>query len=115
VSIVDSLTVIVEQRSAFRAGRSSAIENGARTLQRVAKHYDLVVLDMGPLTADAHYVYQPSGGGESAVNAAIVVRDCRRTSEASTLAAVLQLKNLGVQAVGIAENYSSPHSALAAA
>ena len=42
------------------------------------------------------------------MNAALVVRDLRRTSEAETLVTATRLKSLGIDAIGIAENFLPP-------
>jgi hypothetical protein len=48
-------------------------------------------------------------------NAGIVVRDVRKTSEESTLVAAARLKMLGLEAVGVAENFAADRAARAAA
>lgn len=86
----------------------------ARTvLQEISAHYDLLILDLGPLSAESAYLWAPDA--PSIVDAAIVVRDCRQTTEADTVAVVAKLKSMGVQAVGVAENYAASLRSAAAA
>lgn len=71
-----------------------------------AASYDLLIVDAG--TADL-------GGNVETLDAAIVARDVRHTSEEETLVVAAALRNCGVKAVGIAENFSSSQSNRAAA
>ena len=114
VASVDSeLTVIPGKSPGSSPPPTAGIDRAASVLAGIAEHYDLVVLDIGPLANEARYLW--AQGTQSVVDAAIVVRDCRQTSQESTLAVAAKLKALGVQAVGIAENYTSSQLAVAAA
>jgi Mrp family chromosome partitioning ATPase len=75
-------------------------------LRGAAANCDLLIIDAGQ--ADL-------GGNIQAFDAAIVVRDIRHTSEAETLAVAASLRNQGVKAVGIAENFGSSQAIRAAA
>jgi Mrp family chromosome partitioning ATPase len=77
-----------------------------RTVQfidRLSAEFDLVVLDCGPLVDENKFL---EGGDACPLNAAIVVRDMRTTSEDDCQATVARLLNHGVEAIGIAENFN---------
>ena len=71
-------------------------------VQAVAAAADLLVVDMGTASAGRGF----EQGARCPLNAAIVVRDVRRTSEQDALATAVRLKEGGIAAVGIAENYA---------
>jgi Mrp family chromosome partitioning ATPase len=72
-------------------------------VQRISAQYALVVVDIGPLSAEQRH---PFADDELCpVNAAIVVRDMRCTTERKALATAQQLERSGIPAVGIAENF----------
>jgi Mrp family chromosome partitioning ATPase len=75
------------------------VNYGVRAL---ADAFDLVILDAGPVAAG---MAKFAGGSDCPVNAVLVVRDVRRTSEAETVATASRLKALGIPAIGIAENF----------
>ncbi len=81
-------------------------ERVGQLLRAAAANFDLLIIDAGQ--ADF-------GKNVDALDAAIVVRDIRHTSEADTLAAAATLRSRGVKAVGIAENFGSSQSSRAAA
>ena len=82
-------------------------------LRQLGADFDLLIIDAG-VTPDDVAMFE--GNGDCPVNAALVVRDLRRTSEAETLATAAKLKSLGIEAIGIAENFTpSPGSQVAAA
>lgn len=81
-------------------------ERVGQVIRAAAANFDLLIVDAG--RADL-------GKNVEALDAAIVVRDIRHTSEAETLAAAAALRNCGVKAVGIAENFGSSHASRAAA
>lgn len=93
------------------AGSGSSIkslgdERVGQIFRAAAASYDLLIVDAG--TADL-------GGNVETLDAAIVTRDIRHTSEEETLVVAAALRNGGVKAVGIAENFSSSQSNRAAA
>lgn len=93
------------------AGSGSSIkslgdERVGPIFRAAAASYDLLIVDAG--TADL-------GGNVETLDAAIVARDVRHTSEEETLVVAAALRNCGVKAVGIAENFSSSQSNRAAA
>ena len=85
---------------------SLADERVGQVLRAAAANFDLLILDAGQ--ADL-------GDNVKVLDAAIVVRDIRHTSQAETLNAAAALRNCGVKAVGLAENFSSSPAVRAAA
>ena len=83
-----------------------ADESVRDVLRRAAAGFDLLLIDAGQ---------DDFGENAGEIDAAMVVRDVRRTSEQESLAAALQLRDAGVKAVGIAENFSEPRQTAAAA
>jgi Mrp family chromosome partitioning ATPase len=83
------------------------------TLREIAAAFDLVIVDAGIAPAGAEMF---ESGAECPINAVLIVRDLRRTSETETLVTGSRLKSLGIDAIGIAENFSPrPGSQIAAA
>ena len=74
-------------------------------LQQAAASVDLLILDTGPLATGRGCPIE--SGRSCPVNAAIVVRDLRTTSEQETLDTAACLRTLGIEAIGIAENYAA--------
>jgi Mrp family chromosome partitioning ATPase len=72
-------------------------------VQEISAHYPLVVVDVGPLGAEARHPF--ASDGVCPVNAAIVVRDLRFTTEKKAIATAQHLERSGIPAVGIAENF----------
>lgn len=68
-------------------------------IQQAAREFDVVVLDAGPMTADEVYGKQP-------FDAAIVVCDRRHHTADEAQLLARQINVCGVEAVGIAENFS---------
>ncbi len=85
---------------------SLADERVGQVFRAAAASFDLLIIDAG--TADL-------GMNVDAIDAAIVARDVRHTSEEETLAVATGLRNGGVKAVGIAENFGSSQASRAAA
>jgi Mrp family chromosome partitioning ATPase len=77
-------------------------------VQTIATGVDLVVIDLGHMGSNSTCRFER--GANCPIDAAIVVRDVRRTSEQQTLAVAGRLKECGIDAVGIAENYAPPDS-----
>jgi len=78
-------------------------------IQAVARSAELVVIDMGCLGENPEHCF--AQGSACPVDAAIVVRNVRHTPEEDTLAAATRLKQCGIAAVGIAENFTRSESA----
>jgi len=72
-------------------------------LQRISRHYPLVIVDVGPLETEDHHPF--ADADTCPVDAAIVVRDMRNTTGQKTTATAERLQESGIQAVGIAENF----------
>ncbi len=111
-SLNDRMTVMPLRRLANQAPATVPAGVGG-VFDEIAVNYDLLILDLGPLTNEACHLLNRNG--VCGVNAAIVVRDMRKTSEGSTLGVAARLRDLGVQAVGIAENYSAARTVAVAA
>lgn len=103
-SVADRLTLFP-----LAAGESGAVEvtpgdERLQTLLReVSGHYPLVIIDGGPLGTDESHLF--SGEGVCPINAAMVVRDRRYTTERKVHLIAEQLLQSGIPAVGIAENF----------
>lgn len=82
---------------ANEAVSSLADESVAQVLRRAAAGFDLLLIDAGQ---------GELGATAELIDAAMVVRDVRRTSDQQSLATALLLREAGVKAVGIAENFS---------
>jgi len=112
-SLTDELTLIP---LSWEAARWSVVLDDHRLLQlldQAREVFDIVLVDLGSPFSDS-----PDCFGESApvaFDAAIVVRDVRRTNEQETLETVARFKSIGVDAVGVAENFRSRQPARAAA
>ncbi len=72
-------------------------------VQEISTHYPLVVVDVGPLGAEDRHPF--ASDEDCPVNAAIVVRDLRFTTEKKAIATAQRLERSGIPAVGIAENF----------
>lgn len=75
----------------------------SRLVRSVAAVTELVIIDLGPSSQETAHWWPK--GDRCPIDAAIVVRDTRLTAENQTLAAANALRQMGVSAVGIAENY----------
>ncbi|MCH5374613.1 MAG: hypothetical protein JJ992_11605, partial [Planctomycetes bacterium] len=103
-SLEDQLTLFP-----LKPDDASSVEVGderlIQILRRISVHFPLVVVDTGPMVAESRH---PLAGEEGCpVDAAIVVRDLRHTSEKKALATAERLLQSGIAAVGIAENFES--------
>jgi Mrp family chromosome partitioning ATPase len=86
----------------------------SRLLGEIARHFDLLVVDAGTMPSGDARMF-PSGA-DCPINAVMIVRDVRRTTETETLIMATRLKSLGIDAIGIAENFAQhrvPHTAAA--
>ncbi|MGE0755894.1 MAG: cellulose synthase operon protein YhjQ/BcsQ [Pirellulaceae bacterium] len=86
----------------------------SRLFRQAAEHFDLVIVDAGTLPTGDVPVFEL--GPACPINAVMIVRDVRRTTEVETLITASRLKELGIEAIGIAENFcrQQPGSAAAA-
>jgi Mrp family chromosome partitioning ATPase len=80
-----------------------AATSAAEVIRRITTGLDLLIIDAGCAVDAASF----QDGSHSALDAAIVVRDVRTTSKSETMGVATRLKQLGVSAVGIAENYAA--------
>lgn len=107
-SVADQVTLFP-----LREELPAALEPGDPQLQalllEIATHYPLVLVDVGPLGAEDRHPF--AGDDGCPVNAAIVVRDLRNTTEHKALATARQLQHSGIPAVGIAENFVTADAA----
>ena len=78
-------------------------------LQSIARHYPLVIVDMGPLGSDGGHLFATDA--DCPIDTAIVVRDLRNTTEKKAVATAEALLRGGVPAVGIAENFRAADGA----
>ena len=103
-SLEDDLTLF----PLTRAGRADVPLGDPRVLhllRTIARHYRLVVVDTGPLESHDHPLL--AAGDGSSIDAAILVRDVRHTTEQEARAKAQQLQRAGIAAVGIAENFQA--------
>jgi Mrp family chromosome partitioning ATPase len=107
-SVEDRLTLFPLTES-DPAGIESGDERLVGLLRDIGSHYPLVIVDVGPLGAEDQHPF--AAASECPVNAAIVVRDLRFTSERKALATAEQLQQSGIPAVGVAENFKEPGEA----
>lgn len=84
----------------------------SRLLREMSQLFDLVIVDAGAAPRGGAPLFEAGDG--CPVNAAMIVRDTRRSTETETLATATRLKSLGIQAIGIAENFA-PRQAINAA
>ncbi|HUG70020.1 MAG TPA: hypothetical protein VMM76_19875 [Pirellulaceae bacterium] len=97
----EGITLFPSAASSGSSIKSLGDERVGPIFRAAAANYDLLIVDAG--TADL-------GRNVEALDAAIVARDVRQTSEEETLVVAAALRNCGVKAVGIAENFSSSQS-----
>jgi Mrp family chromosome partitioning ATPase len=74
-----------------------------KLIHDIAARFDLLIIDMGPIANDDRRLF--AGGKVCPLDAAVVVRDLRYTTDEQTSGVVRRLMELGVEAVGIAENF----------
>ncbi len=112
-SLEDKITVLPLEASAAVSGLSLADPRVTATLRALNATFDLVILDLGPLTPGNEPLFPV--GEACPVDAAVVVRDLRYASLSETQAIGQRLHAAGLEAVGIAENFVRQESAAAAA
>jgi Mrp family chromosome partitioning ATPase len=79
----------------------------------LSKRFDLVIIDSGAIPSGDALVFE--SGEACPVQAGMVVRDIRRSTEVETLVTASRLKSLGIEAIGIAENFTHQSQARSAA
>ena len=75
----------------------------AQTLQLLTHRFELIIVDMFPVEVHPSPIFESTAS--CPVDMAVVVRDTRSTDEDQTVEAVQKLRDAGVKAVGVAENY----------
>ncbi|HJN07296.1 MAG: hypothetical protein QGH33_15005 [Pirellulaceae bacterium] len=104
-SIADNVTLIPLSNNAARQGLTLDSDAINDILGQAGDTFDLVLVDVGVPCEDGRSCFQ--GDDACPLDAAIIVRDVRATSEEETLESVNRYKELGIDAVGIAENFAS--------
>ncbi|MFO0883484.1 MAG: hypothetical protein U0894_04740 [Pirellulales bacterium] len=104
-SIADRVTVLPLEASAASAPLSLANPNVTSIIRTAADTFDLVIIDLGPTAAGEEPLFP--AGEPSPFDAVIVLRDLRYATVAESQTVARRLQANGVEAVGIAENYST--------
>ena len=104
-AIADNVTLIPLTNKAAQQGLRLDSDAVNDILGQVAATFDIVLVDVGVPCEDGRSCFQ--GGVACPLDAAIIVRDVRVTSEEETLELVSRYTELGIDAVGIAENFAS--------
>jgi Mrp family chromosome partitioning ATPase len=104
-SLEDKITVLPLDASAAASSLSLADPRVTATLRALNATFDLVILDLGPLTPGNEPLFP--AGEACPVDAAVVVRDLRYASLSEAQAIGSRLHAAGLEAVGIAENFVS--------
>jgi len=112
-AIADNVTLIPLSQNALRQGLRLDADGVNDLLDQAGETFDLVIVDLGVPAEQGQSCFQI--GQRCPLDAAIIVRDVRATSEEETLESVSRFRELGVDAVGIAENFASTSAARAAA
>lgn len=104
-SIADRVTVLPLEASAASAPLSLANPSVTSIIRTAADTFDLVIIDLGPTAAGEEPLFP--AGESSPFDAVIVLRDLRYATVAESQTVARRLQANGVEAVGIAENYST--------
>ena len=99
VSLEENITLFPIHRLARRLADLPLSE----ALRAIEGHYDLILLDM-PATSDDSSVAHPAVALD--IQTAIVIRDIRSGDDSDSSQSVDQLRRAGVEAIGVAENFS---------
>jgi Mrp family chromosome partitioning ATPase len=111
-SLADNITILPLDASAARTELSLADPRVTATLRAAAATFELVILDLGPLSGSEHALFPEEEA--CPLDAAIIVRDLRYASAAESEAIGERLYAAGVEAVGIAENFVATEDSAAA-
>ena len=79
----------------------------------LSQFFDLVIIDGGAIPTGEALFFE--AGEACPIQAAMVVRDVRHSTEMETLVTASRLKSLGIEAIGIAENFAAREDKRAAA
>jgi hypothetical protein len=102
-SLADDITLLPLESSLATRSLSLADPRVTATLRAAAATFELLILDLGPISASDGIAFPP--GEACPLDAAIVVRDLRFATAAEGIAVGQALADAGVEAVGIAENF----------
>jgi Mrp family chromosome partitioning ATPase len=102
-SLADRVTVLPLEVSATDEPLSLADPRVTATLRATAATFELVIVDLGPLTNSSESLFPPEEN--CPLDAAIVVRDTRYATVNESRLAGDRLYDAGIEAVGIAENF----------
>lgn len=102
-SLADRLTVLPLEVSTSTAKLSLADPRVTATLRATAATFELVIVDLGPLSTGSEPLFPP--GENCPLDAAVVVRDVRYALVNESRTAGDRLYDAGIEAVGIAENF----------
>lgn len=112
-AIADNVTLLPLSKNALHQGLTLDSDAVNEVLRQASETFDLVLVDVGSLSDEGRNCFQ--AGDACPLDAAIIVRDVRTTSEEETLESVSRFRALGIDAVGVAENFASSAVAQAAA
>jgi len=102
-SLADRLTVLPLEVTSSSSPLSLADPRVTATLRATAATFDLVIVDLGPLSTGNESLFPK--GENCPLDAAVVVRDTRFASVGESRAVGERLYDSGIEAVGIAENF----------
>jgi len=102
-SVADNVTLLPLESSAPTRALSLADGRVTATIRAAAATFELLIIDLGPLSAGTALEFPPGEG--CPFDAAIVVRDLRFATAAESEAIGHTLHDAGIEAVGIAENF----------
>lgn len=99
-SLEDGVTLLPLTSAVRRSAIDAASPAFASMIETLTAHFDLVVIDYGPLGATA------DGRQRLAGDAALLIRDIRCTSAEQALATVRRVRELGPKSVGVVQNFT---------
>ncbi|MCA9210311.1 MAG: hypothetical protein KDA55_18255, partial [Planctomycetales bacterium] len=105
VSRDDELVIFPLAQSARAVNVHATRDAIAAEIQRIAGQFELVIVDLGSMDADAADLCDAAATNPT--NAVILVRDLRNEDDAEIDDAVARIQAAGISAVGIAENFGS--------
>jgi Mrp family chromosome partitioning ATPase len=103
-SLADGITVMPLESAAATRRLSLADARVTATIRAAAATFELLILDLGPVGASEQVAFPR--GEACPLDAAIVVRDVRFTPVEESEEVGRMLQEIGVEAVGVAENFA---------
>ncbi len=82
-----------------------------KLVRRISRHFELVIVDMGPVTRDEASFFEVSS--ECPVDAVMVAHDVRCADHTGLEATVARLRSYGIQGIGVAQNFVPATTAVA--